>query len=235
MQILRYLLKNITILNIILSIILLLLAYFTVLPLLDMNIQLALRPLKKTETENIASASPHQTPMLTDYFIIAEQNIFHPDRKIPEKKEEKQLPKPEFVLYGTLVTDDASVAYMEDMKAPHSTTGRGKRQKAIPKGGIFSGFTLSEVHHDKVVMVKADEKIEVRITDQQNKKPRATETTPTTAADKSGDASQETKAAIEQTPKGRVQATISGTATERRRQIEDRRRNITKTPPLKSE
>lgn len=224
MQALRYILQNITVLNIILMAILLTLGYTTVLPLVDMDIQLALKTPKKIETEEAPSNEPAQTPMLTDYMIIAEQNLFHPERKIPEKKEEKQLPKPEFVLYGTLITEEASIAYMEDMKAPHNTAGRGKRQKAIQKGSMFSGFILSEVHHEKVVMVRADERIEVRVTDQQNKKQRTTETTSSLTAHKDSGTPQE--AITEPAPRGRVQATISGSPTERRRPSEDRKRQI---------
>lgn len=228
MQTLRYLLRNITVLNIILLLSVLLLTYYTVLPLLDMNIQLALPSLKKTETENAAVTTQTEMPMLADYMLIADQNLFHPERKIPEKKEERQLPKPEFVLFGTLITDDASVAYMEDMKAPHNTAGRGKRQKAIQKGAIFSGFTLSEIHHDKVVMVRADEKIEVRIADQQHKKARGAETTtPSVAEGKSSDpASQEIRSAAEQSQKGQVRVRSSTPATDRKKQIEERKAEI---------
>lgn len=224
MQILRYVLRNITVLNITLLVSLLLLAYYAVLPLLDMNIQLALPSLKKTETEDIAPTSQAQTPMLADYMLIADQNLFHPERKIPEKKEEKQLPKPEFVLYGTLISDDTSIAYMEDMKAPHNTAGRGKRQKAIQKGAMLSGFTLSEIYHDKVVMIRGDEKVEIKITDQQHKKARGTGTTSSIAEGKSSDpASQEIKGAVEQSPKGRVQVRSSPSAGDRRKQIDELR------------
>ncbi len=194
-----------------------------------MNIQLALPSLKKIEAENVAMPQP-EAPMLADYMLIAEQNLFHPERKIPEKKEEKQLQKPEFVLYGTLITDDANIAYMEDLKAPHNTPGRGKRQKAIQKGTIFSGFTLSEIHHDKVVMLRADEKIEVRILDQQNKKTRGIETTASVAAGKSPDPeSQEIKSAAGQPQRARVQVTSPSAdkkkLSEERKAERDARRN----------
>jgi hypothetical protein len=81
-----------------------------------------------------------------DYAVIGYQNLFHPDRKIPpEKKELPPLPMPEFVLFGTLLTPDLSVAYLEDKKAPVSTPGRGPRQTALKKGETLSGFTLREI------------------------------------------------------------------------------------------
>lgn len=223
MRTLRYFLKNITVLNITLLLSVFLLSYFTILPLLDMNVQVALPSFKKNETENLINTTQVQMPTLSDYMLIAEQNLFHPERKIPEKKEEKQLPKPEFVLYGTLITDDNSIAYMEDMKAPHNTAGRGKRQKAIQKGTVFSGFTLSEIHHDKVVMVRAEEKIEVSIMDQQTKKTRGAETTPPVVAGKSPDTeSQEIKSAAGR-PQRAVVQTTSPTADDRKRQAEERK------------
>lgn len=223
MRTLRYFLRNITVLNITLLLSVFLLSYFTILPLLDINVQVALPSFKKNETENLINTTQVQMPTLSDYMLIAEQNLFHPERKIPDKKEEKQLPKPEFVLYGTLITDDNSIAYMEDMKAPYNTAGRGKRQKAIQKGTVFSGFTLSEIHHDKVVMVRAEEKIEVRILDQQTKKSRGAETTPPVAAGKSPDTeSQEIKSAAVPPQRARVQTT-SPTAEDRKRQVEERK------------
>ncbi len=217
MQILRYILKNITILNIILMCCLSLTSYFVILPLLDMNVNIALPSFKKNETENLINTTQVQMPALSDYMLIADQNLFHPERKIPEKKEEKQLPKPEFVLYGTLISDTASIAYMEDMKAPYNTTGRGKRQKAIQKGATFSGFVLSEIHHDKVVMLRGEERIEVSVLDQQNKKSRGTETT---ASAPTGlnipQPSQEIKSPAEQPVRSRTQVTTSPSPSNQR-------------------
>ncbi|MCX7914053.1 MAG: hypothetical protein N2511_05660 [Thermodesulfovibrionales bacterium] len=177
MNLLKYIMKNFTILNIFLMIIVSILAYLVIVPLLDMNIEVTIPLSKKTEIENPPAVSKMQMPMLSDFILIAEQNLFHPERKIPEKKDEKQLIKPEFVLYGTLITDTISIAYMEDLKTPYNTAGRGKRQKALQKGAMYSGFILSEIYHDKVIMVRGEERIEVRISDHQSKKPRAIETT----------------------------------------------------------
>lgn len=116
---------------------------------------------------------------IAEYANISEDNLFHPERKIPaEKKDEQPLPKPEFVLYGTLVTNDVRVAYMEDMKAPRSTTGRGKRQTALKKGDSLSGFTVSEIGEDKVVMVRGKEKMVIAV----HNPSRKTEAVQSTAA-----------------------------------------------------
>jgi hypothetical protein len=124
-----------------------------------------------------------QVPSITEYAKIADENLFHPERKIPtEKKEEQPLPKPEFVLYGTLISDELSLAYLEDVKAPRSSPGRGKRQVALKKGDSMSGFTLKEIEADKIVMLRGEEKIVVNISDPTHPKAREASQTVATAA-----------------------------------------------------
>lgn len=233
MRIIKYILKNITLLNILILLCILLLANYTFLPLLDINLNYTFASPKKTEFQDKPeSAAKTEAIVETDYTLIADQNLFHPDRKIPEPKDEKQLPKPEFVLYGTLLTDDVSMAYMEDLKAPHNTAGRGKRQKAVNKGTLFSGFTLAEVHHDRVVMLRGDERIEIKITEQQLKKERspAALTTPDAAA-KTDASAPEIKSTAEQPSRSIVDVRTSPARTEREQQKTDRRsRRINQNP-----
>ncbi|MEW6003375.1 MAG: hypothetical protein AB1638_12130, partial [Nitrospirota bacterium] len=140
--------------------------------------------IKKTESGTEEKSAESSVPSLTDFMMIAEDNLFHPERKIPvEKPVAPPLPKPEFVLYGTLITDDTNLAYLEDLKAPYSTPGRGKRQTALRKGDSMSGFILKDIEADKIVMVRGEEKIEVYLNDTQRPKTRkeaeiATVTTP---------------------------------------------------------
>lgn len=112
-------------------------------------------------------------PSVFEYALIGENNLFHPERKIPvEKKEEPPLPKPDFVLYGTLITNDISLAYLEDLKALRSTPGRGRRQTALRKGETLAGFTLKEIEHEKIVMVRGEETMTVPIDDPSHPKQR---------------------------------------------------------------
>ena len=127
---------------------------------------------------------------LSDYTVIADANLFHPERKIPpEKKEEPPpLPKPDLILYGTVITDDTSLAYLEDLKTPRNTPGRGRRQLTLKKGDVLSGFTLKDVEAEKIVMVRGDEQMTVYVRDPQRPKSRgaagsqATQPPPTKAA-----------------------------------------------------
>jgi len=110
--------------------------------------------------------SETESPSIGLYGVVSEENLFHPERTIPvEKKAEQPLPKPDFVLYGTLITDNLAIAYLEDRKAPRSTSGRGKRQVALRKGESLSGFALKEIEAGQIIMARGDEKIVVPIID----------------------------------------------------------------------
>ncbi len=131
-----------------------------------MSVQYSLPSGKKTTTHKEEKSLESDMPSLTDYTLIAEENLFHPERKIPTEAEEvPPAQKPEFVLYGVTITDDTRLAYLQDLKSPYSTPGRGARQVVLRIGNIMSGYTLSEVYQDRVIMVKGDEIIEVKITD----------------------------------------------------------------------
>lgn len=173
----RRILKNLSVINILLAAALLLFADYAVLPLFGKGVAITTpAPIKK---QTAATASPTdkpaevKSPSPSDYIVIADQNLFNPERKIPvEKKAEAPLPKPEFVLYGTLKTDDLHLAYMEDKKAPQNTPARGKRQIPVRLGETLSGFTLKEIGPDRVVMARGEEKLTVLLNDSARPKTR---------------------------------------------------------------
>ncbi len=170
MQKARRILRNVNVINLILAVVLALLLGYAVLPLLGKTVRITL-PVPKKHPGTAASAekpADAKTPSPADFIVIADQNLFHPERKIPVEKKETAappLPKPDFVLYGTLLTDDLHVAYMEDRKAPQSSPARGKKQIPVKLGESLSGFILKEIDADKVVMIRGDEKIDVSMSD----------------------------------------------------------------------
>ena len=172
----RYLLGNINLINIMLTAVLIFLVNYILLPFLNKSMQYSLPVIKKhEEIDSSGNKKPDQTktPSPLDYMVITEQNLFHPERKIPvEVKEAQPLPKPDFVLYGTLISGDTNIAYMEDKKSPHSTPGREKRQTTLKQGDSMSGFTLKELSEDRVIMVRGEERLFVYLTDTQNPKQR---------------------------------------------------------------
>ena len=183
-------LRNINVINLGLSSLILYFAYFLLFPLLDLPVAYSLPPVKPSATGKTETEPPlQQTHNPMEYTQIADQNLFHPERIIPpEKKAEAPLPKPEFVLYGTLITSDLGIAYLEDKKsAPVTTAGRGKRQTALKKGESLSGFILKELFNDRVVMNRGEETMTVYLNDSQAPKaregvPDLTKTAPKTAA-----------------------------------------------------
>lgn len=169
----KYMLSHLNLINIMLAGVLIFLVNYVLLPFLHDDMQFAPPVMVKHEkpfsgTENKAEQTKTLSPL--DYVIIAEQNLFHSERKIPvEVKEAQQLPKPDFVLYGTLLSGDMNIAYMEDIKSPVSTPGRGNRQRVLMQGQSLSGYTLSQVLVDRVVMTRGDDKMEIMVTEGKGK------------------------------------------------------------------
>jgi hypothetical protein len=171
----RPLIKSINLLNLSLMALSLIFAYDFLFPQMDSKATFVLASVKKKPAEQTPTeAAKAQNPSPMDYVVIADENLFHPERRIPpEKKDEAALPKPEFILFGTLITPDLTFAYMEDKKAPVTTPGRGKRQSALKKGESLSGFTVKEIMANKVVMSRGEETLTVFLDDPRAPKTRA--------------------------------------------------------------
>jgi hypothetical protein len=179
----KTLIRNINVLNVALMAAVMLCAVYILSPLLYPRVTLTLpSPKKPLESKEEKSAeSLPASPM--EYTIIAEKNILHPERKIPvDKPEAPPLPKPDFVLYGTLVAGDISLAYLEDQKASPAAQGKGRRPRPLKKGETMTGFTLKEIDTDRVVMVRGEETIEVRVSGHTRQERPAQVTAPTAAA-----------------------------------------------------
>ena len=121
--------------------------------------------------------------MPSDYTVIGELNLFHPERRIPVDKKAEEIPKPELILYGTMVQDNVQYAFIEDKKNPKTTPGRGNRQTTIKKGDVIGGFVVSEIGTDRITLTKGDEKMTVLLTnaDKRNSSTASQKPTQTTA------------------------------------------------------
>ncbi|KJR41864.1 hypothetical protein MCHI_002241 [Candidatus Magnetoovum chiemensis] len=96
-----------------------------------------------------------------DYSLIIEKNLFHPDRKFIKPAVEAQpqtasdVPLPEFIVYGTIVSNELNVAYVVDKKTPYGTDGtRGERQRTLRLGDDLDGYVLNKITHDGVEFVR---------------------------------------------------------------------------------
>ena len=167
----KYLFQSMNVLNGLLTVAVATVAYFTVIPFLNLDIQMSLPAAKEIVLQSGEKPALPQNFSPVDYAVVSEQNLFHPERKIPpEKKDEKAIPRPEVVFYGTLIMDDMRIAFVEDKKAPYSTPGRGKRQMALKKGDTLNGYILREIEAERIVLVKGEDKIVVMLNDGEKRK-----------------------------------------------------------------
>jgi type II secretory pathway component PulC len=168
----KFMLGNVSMLNMILFVTAVFFLLYLLLPQYRLNV-FDLSPVSRKHPPQEKAEVKAGIPSISDFTIISDQNLFHPERKIPveKKAEEKSLPmpEPEYVLHGTLVSDSLSIAYLEDAKEPRNTIGRGKRQITLRKGEALSGFTLKEIYTDKIVMVRGNEELTVSMQDSHTK------------------------------------------------------------------
>jgi hypothetical protein len=171
----RYILRQINLINLVLSVVLLVFIYLFS-SLINAALEFKLPAPKEpsaVSAKDEAKSTESALPPPEDYAIITEQNLFHPDRKVvASAKEDTPLVRPDFVLYGTMVTDEAAIAFLDDLKSPRSSPGRGKRQWVLSIGDKLSGYTLSEVYTDGAVMISGEDRIELAVIDQTKEKVR---------------------------------------------------------------
>lgn len=177
MKILNYLLKSITLINILflsgaiaLAICLIALSSYKV------TIPAVAPPKPTAAQEELAAADAGGTlttrvPSPSDFMTVADNNLFHPERRVPpEKIEETVQPKPELVLFGTLIDGKADVAFIEDKKSPKTTPGRGKRQVTIKIGDVLGGFAVTSIEIDRIRLVRGEEMLVFHLMDSEKRK-----------------------------------------------------------------
>lgn len=165
-----YIMRNINALNIFLLAVILVFIQYIDKPRVNLKTRYEIPKISEESLKNDNKAKTQES-LNVDYMIIAAENPFHPERIISiEKKEQPPPPKPELLLYGVTITDDFSIAYVEDKKSPLTTPGRGKRHKVLKKGDSIGGFVLNEIYPDKIVLTRGEESLVVNLTD--STKPR---------------------------------------------------------------
>jgi hypothetical protein len=169
MKSVKLILRNINVLNMLLLATAIVLFFEFDYPLLKKQVSAGQIEAKEVAIQSEEKIAPENSASYVDFVSIAEKNLFHPEREIP-KGETAAIPKPELILYGTLITDDVSIAYVEDKKAPYSTPGRAKRQTALKKGGSIGGYVLREIEPNRSVLVKGEDKLVVMLDDGEKRK-----------------------------------------------------------------
>jgi len=163
-----YLLRSINLLNILLAAVAVGAAHYIVFPTVNKEVNLPPPAVKAAQQQaegrkEKARSEPAVPPI--DFMLIADQNLFNPERKIPVEKPvaPPPPPKPELVLYGTLITSDTSLAYVDNIKAPLTTPGRGKRLKVLRIGDMVSDFMVKEINPDRIVLARGSEVMTVEL------------------------------------------------------------------------
>lgn len=163
MNIGRYLLRSINVLNLLLLTASISFFIHFLNPLLGTPMSVKIPPSKEMSTELPVMTGETRKPPIADYALIGEQNLFHPDRMIPEGKEGKKgpasVPKPELVLHGTMITSELKIAYMEDRKAAPKTTGRGVPYIVAKEGDNVSGYTIKQITENMIMLANGEEQM----------------------------------------------------------------------------
>jgi hypothetical protein len=212
MRMLKILATNTNVLNVLLLGFITAALWLTLFPFSSAKVAHTVAPPQESAAAPAQETTAPQIPSLSEFMEVADRNLFHPERRVPEKKEQKELPRPDLVLYGTLMDGGLSYAYVEDKKSPHSTPGRGKRQLVLKKGDSVGGFILKEIQANQILLVRGDESMRVYLDD--GKKVRGEETTRaggTTGLTAPGSAPVAPRAATGGTPSAAATATTQGT------------------------
>jgi len=171
MRTIRYIIRSINPLNILLLIFTVAAAVVVLFPLMKMNARYSLPQVEQKAVEQTEKPQEKASNILaSDYTVIGEMNLFHPERRIPVEKKGEEIARPELILYGTMVQDNVQYAFIEDKKSPKTTPGRGNRQTTIKKGDIIGGFVVSEIRADRITLTKGDEKMTVLLADADKRK-----------------------------------------------------------------
>lgn len=173
------LLKNINVLNIALAVFAGVLFFIWVYPLLHTNNRIEIPKGHEDAAESGEEASnvSEPSPMAVDYAIVTDKNLFHPERRMPSVnivKEDAPVERPDILYFGSVITEEKKIAYIEDKKNPYSTPGRGKRQTHLAEGAIIGGYTLKEVNPENIVLVRGDDKFVINLRDEKDRKPGET-------------------------------------------------------------
>ncbi|MDQ5984988.1 MAG: hypothetical protein CSYNP_00692 [Syntrophus sp. SKADARSKE-3] len=163
--------RNFNVLNVLLALAVMTSFFFTTesfyTPILDAPLSPAQESFAGSTTK--PPMSPNTSAI--DYAIISDENLFHPERRIPPlKKVETVVIRPEVILYGIVISDNMGIAFVEDKKAPQTTPGRGKRQIALRQGEQFGGYVLQRIEANHIMLARGNDKFFVKLEEGEKRK-----------------------------------------------------------------
>lgn len=163
MRFLRNLIQNANVLNVLLAIVILAFAAGIAISAIQTRRLYTIPRIKEKAPAAVEQPAEVAAKMPSDFAVIGEQNLFHPERTIPVDKK-VEVPRPEVVLYGTMMGTERS-ALIEDKKNPVTTPGRGNRQRFVRKGEVISGYTVTDIMSDRITLARGDDRMTVMLAD----------------------------------------------------------------------
>jgi hypothetical protein len=104
---------------------------------------------------------------MSEYSLISEKNLFHPDRKFEDVTSGKSglvlKERPHIVLYGIIRKEGLRIALVEDKENPRNTPGRGNRHIPLRVGDEVSGYRVAQIRDDAIVLMDEEERYEYRM------------------------------------------------------------------------
>ncbi len=99
------------------------------------------------------------------YNVIVKKDLFRPSRSAPPSEDASKVPssKESPVLFGTVITADQKSAILEDRST--------KTRKLYHINDSVAGFIISDIQEEKVILLRGDETIEVKLRDMKDIKP----------------------------------------------------------------
>jgi hypothetical protein len=176
--------RHINILNLFILIALIGFCMYFLYPILTMPLSLDLPSPKEVSSEMQVSADKTTKSPISDYTLIVERNLFHPDRVMlaekvgkVEKKAAISVPRPELVLHGTMMINGLKIAYVEDKKATPTTPGRGVRQLVVKEGDNIGGFILKQISENMIIFANGEEQMTLYLDELKDRKGEITGST----------------------------------------------------------
>jgi len=151
--------------------------FYFLYPLLNAPLSVNVPPAREITAVTAVAAAEQEKQPPADYAVIEAQNLFHPTRVIPpEKTVAQQIPRPELVLHGTMITGGLKVAFVQDKKAVPTSPGRGVRQVALKEGESISGYRVQQVTEKMIVLVNGEDRMTIYLDELKERKSEITGT-----------------------------------------------------------
>jgi hypothetical protein len=173
----QYLIDSVNVLNLFLFAAAVAFFFHFIYPLLNAPPSVNVPPAREITAVTAVAAAEQEKQPPADYAVIEAQNLFHPTRVIPpEKTVAQQIPRPELVLHGTMITGGLKVAFVQDKKAVPTSPGRGVRQVALKEGESISGYRVQQVTEKMIVLVNGEDRMTIYLDELKERKNEITGT-----------------------------------------------------------